>query len=152
MILPPILVEDYDSITEEYKKVCDDLPDNFETNMERLQQAIAGENRRRGRFLRTLNLANFCIQAKKYQLAKVHLSKLLEKIEAYQLAEWEPALCAGVWESMYLVNLKLLKTEKEPELLAEIEDQQGALFYKIGLFNGVLALRLASRNKTKESK
>jgi type VI secretion system protein VasJ len=149
MILPPILGEEYETITEDYKKICSELPDNFEINMENLEKSLAGETRRKGRFLRMLNLANFCFQAKKFELAKVHLTKLLEKIEAYQLAEWEPALCTGVWESMFLVNLKLLTFEKEPARVVSIESQQEDLFKKIALYNGVLALRLASRTQNK---
>lgn len=149
LILPPIIGEEYDSISEEYKAACAELPEKFEQNMERMQQAIASDTRRRGRFLRVLSLANYCIQAKKYSLAKVHLSQLMQKIEDYQLTEWEPALCAGVWESAYLVNLKLQAAEPDPVRKSDIESQQKALFDKIALFDGVLALKLASRTKNK---
>jgi type VI secretion system protein VasJ len=149
MILPPIIGEEYDSIGEEYKAACAELPEKFEEHMERIQRAISADTRRRGRFLRILNLANFCIQAKKHSLAKVHLSQLMQKIEDYQLTEWEPALCAGVWESAYLVNLKLRAVEPDQVRKSEIESQQKALFDKIALFDGVLALKLASRTKNK---
>lgn len=148
-ILPPILGEDYEPINKEYQKACSELPKNFEKNMEKMQQGIAGDTRRRGRFLRSLNLANFCMEAKQYNLAKVHLSGLLEKIEAYQLTEWEPALCAAVWQSTYLINLKLLNAEQDQEQISYLERQQQDLFTKIGKYDGVLALKLASRNKNK---
>jgi type VI secretion system protein VasJ len=149
MLLPPIIGEEYDEITEEYKKLSAELPQNFEKNVAEMQQAIAIETRRRGRFLRTLNLANYCLQAKKHELAKVHLTRLTEQIEAYHLAEWEPALCTGVWESAFLVNLKLMAHETDPEQQAGLEARQAELFSKIALYDGVLALELASRTKNK---
>ncbi len=79
-LLPPILGEDYEPITEEYKKACSELPENFEKNVEALENGLAGETRRKGRFLRKLNLANFCFQAKKIELAKVHLMQLLTRL------------------------------------------------------------------------
>jgi len=149
IILPPILGEDYEPINKEYQKACGELPKNFEKNMENMQQGISVETRRKGRFLRTLNLANFCIKAKQYDLAKVHLSNKLKKIEAYQLTEWEPALCCAVWESAYLVNLKLLESEQDQERISFLEKQQNDLFSKIGNYDGVLALKLANLNKKK---
>lgn len=148
-ILPPILGEDYEPINKEYQKACSELPKNFEKNVEKIQQGIAGDTRRKGRFLRSLNLANFCMQAKHHNLAKVHLSGLLEKIEAYQLTEWEPALCAAVWQSTYLINLKLLNAKQDQEQISFLEKQQQDLFTKVGKYDGVLALKLASRNKNK---
>ncbi|MGB6867885.1 MAG: type VI secretion system domain-containing protein, partial [Candidatus Aminicenantaceae bacterium] len=146
MILPPILGEDYDPINKEYKDACAELPDKFEENMERMQIGIAADTRRKGKFLRTLNLANFLVQAKKFELAKVHLVKLVEKIEAYQLAEWEPALCTSTWESTYLVNVKLMEKEKNENEIDFLNKQQSDLFTKIGNYNGLLALKLAKRN------
>jgi type VI secretion system protein VasJ len=145
MILPPILGEDYDPINKEYEDACAALPDKFEENLEKMQIGIAADTRRKGKFLRTLNLANFFIQAKKFELAKVHLVKLVEKIEAYQLAEWEPALCTSVWESTYLVNEKLIEKEKNEDEIDFLNKQQRDLFAKIGNYNGLLALKLAKR-------
>ena len=74
---------------------------------------------------------------------------LQDKIEEYQLFEWEPALCVSVFESLYLVNLKILEKEKDAEAIALLEKQQKKLFAKMGNYNGVLALKLASRKKHK---
>jgi hypothetical protein len=104
---------------------------------------MAGEIRRKGRFLRTLNLANYCLAAKQYELASIHVSGLLEKIESYQLTAWEPALCLATWESAYLVTKKLMAGEKNKERLASLEQQQKDLFARIGNLDGALALRLA---------
>ncbi len=145
MILPPILGEDYAPINKEYEDACAELPDKFGENMEKMQRGIAADTRRKGKFLRTLNLANFLIQAKKFELAKVHLSKLVEKIEAYQLAEWEPALCTSTWESTYLINVKLIEKEKNEDEIDSLNKQQSDLFAKIGNYNGLLALKLAKR-------
>jgi type VI secretion system protein VasJ len=146
MILPPILGEDYEPINKEYQDACAELPDKFEENLEKMQIGIAADTRRKGKFLRTLNLANFLVQAKKFELAKVHLVKLVEKIEAYQLAEWEPALCTSTWESTYLVNVKLMEKERSEGKIDSLNKQQSDLFTKIGNYNGLLALKLAKRN------
>lgn len=148
-VLPPILGEDYESINEEYRAACKELPENFELNVDKMQQEIERDTKRKGRFLRILNLANFCIQAKEYVLAKVHLTTLLEKIDSYQLTQWEPALSVAVWESTYVVNLKLLQIEKDREHVSFLEKQQRELFSKIGSYDGVLALKLANRTKRK---
>lgn len=147
IILPPILGEDYDPINKEYEDASAALPDKFEENLAKMEEGIAADTRRKGKFLRTLNLANLCIQAKEFDLAKVHLDNLVVKIEDYQLAEWEPALCTAVWESAYMVNLNFLNKEKDPQKRDLLMNQQMELFAKIGNTNGLLALKLAKRNK-----
>jgi type VI secretion system protein VasJ len=142
-VLPPILGEDYEPINREYRSACADLPADFEKNLKAMQLGMAGEIRRKGRFLRTLNLANYCLAAKQYELASIHVSGLLEKIESYQLTAWEPALCLATWESAYLVTKKLMAGEKNKERLASLEQQQKDLFARIGNLDGALALRLA---------
>jgi hypothetical protein len=149
MVLPPIMGEEYEMINEEYQSACGELPDKFEENIKKMQQGIASDTRRKGRFLRTLNLANLCVNAKQYPLAKVHLSSLLKKIDAYQLIEWEPALCTAVWELAYLVNIKLLESEEDQEIKSLLEKEQIDFFAKIGNYDGVLALKLADRNLNK---
>jgi uncharacterized protein YfeS len=109
-----------------------------------MQQQISGDTRRKGRFLRQLNLANLCIEAKQFQLAKVHLLQLIDKIEEYNLAEWEQALCVAVWQSTYLVNNNLLETE-DKESKNRIENEQAKLFSKIANYDGVLAIKLSNK-------
>ena len=143
VVLPPILGEDYEPVNREYRAACAELPANFEKNLKAMQQGMAGEIRRKGRFLRILNLANYSLAAKQLDLAKTYVSRLLDKVDTYQLAEWEPALCLAVWESAYLVNKKLMDGEKNKERLETLDRQQKDLFARIGNFDGVLALRLA---------
>jgi type VI secretion system protein VasJ len=147
MILPPIMGEDYVPLTKEYEKACETLPDGFEENLSKIQRGIASEHRRKGHFLRVLNLANFCIKAEEYELARIHLMDLMDKIEAYQLAYWEPALSASAWQSMYIVNQKLMEAETDEEDRGLLERKQRELFSKIGNFDGLLALKLADRNQ-----
>lgn len=147
MILPPIMGEDYVPLTKEYEKACETLPDGFEENLSKIQRGIASEHRRKGHFLRILNLANFCIKAEEYELARIHLMDLMDKIEAYQLAYWEPALSASAWQSMYIVNQKLMEAETDEEDRGLLERKQRELFSKIGNFDGLLALKLADRNQ-----
>ena len=142
-ILPPILGEDYEPVNREYRTACAELPANFEKNLKAMQQGMAGEILRKGRFLRILNLANYSLAAKQHELAKTYVSCLLDKIEAYQLAQWEPALCLAAWESAYLVNKKLMDGEKNKERHEALERQKKELFARIGNIDGVLALRLA---------
>lgn len=145
LLLPPIMGEDYNSISEEYVKSFEELPENFEVNIAKMQQQVSGDTRRKGRFLRQLNLANLCVEAKQFKLAKVHLLQLIEKIEEYNLAEWEPALSVAVWQSTYLVNNKLLAT-KDKETITIIETEQAKLFAKIANYDGVLAIKLSNKN------
>ena len=145
MVLPPIMGEDYNSINEEYLRACNELPENFGENMAKMQQQISGDARRKGQFLRQLNLANLCIEAKQFKLAKVHLLQLIEKIEEFNLAEWEPALCVAVWQSTYLVNFKLLKM-KDKVGKNIINSEQEELFAKIAKYDGVLAIKLSNIN------
>jgi len=144
-ILPPIMGEEYEPIAKEYETACAELPANFEQNAAAMQKAIVADVRRKGRFLRALNLANFCHTAKKYELAKALLEDLIPKIEAYQLAEWEPALCVTVWQSAYLTNLKLLQAEPLPAQKTALELQQEQLFAKISNYDCVRALTLSNR-------
>ncbi|MCK5456895.1 MAG: type VI secretion system domain-containing protein, partial [Melioribacteraceae bacterium] len=145
LLLPPIMGEDYNSISEEYEKSFKELPKNFEVNIAKMQQQVSGDTRRKGRFLRQLNLANLCVEAKQFKLAEVHLLQLIEKIEEYNLAEWEPALSVAVWQSTYLVNNKLLAT-KDKETINIIETEQAKLFAKIANYDGVLAIKLSNKN------
>jgi len=144
-ILPPIMGEEYEAINKEYEAACAELPENFEKNAETMQKAMTGDLRRKGRFLRALNLANFSITAKKPELARALLQDLAQKIEAYQLAEWEPALCVAVWQSTYLNNLKLLRPEAFEAQKPALERQQEELYLKISNYDCLLALALTSR-------
>ncbi|MGH7496399.1 MAG: type VI secretion system domain-containing protein [bacterium] len=144
-ILPPIMGEDYEPINKEYETACAQLPENFEKNAEAMQKASAGDIRRKGRFLRGLNLANFCLNAKQYELAKALLADLLKRIDEYHLTEWEPALCTAVWQSTYLANVKLLQTDDQALQKASLLAQQKELFERISLYDGLRALTLASR-------
>ncbi len=146
IILPPIMGEDYDPINKEYETACNELPGNFEKNISEMQKGISSDPRKKGKFLRRLNLANYCIQAKKYELAEVNLNELKASIEEYNIAEWETALCTAVWQSLYLVNAKLI-SEVNAELKTKLENQQKELFGKIAKYDGILAMKLQQKNK-----
>lgn len=145
LILPPIMGEDYEPINKTYEIAIGELPENFEKNAQAMQRAIEGDTRRKGRFLRMLNLANFCYAARQFESAKVLLTQLIKQIEAYQLMEWEPALCVAVWQSTYLTNIKLLTLEGESNVNSSLEQEQQDLFKKIGNYDLVLALKLSNR-------
>jgi len=137
VILPPIIGEDYDSINKEYEIVCSELPGKFEENLTVMQKAIDADVRRKGKFLRRLNFANYCIQAKQFHLAKVNLFELKDLIEEYNLANWEPALCTA----------KLLSGSNDKEAKIKIDKEQKELFSNIAKYDGILAIKLTQKNK-----
>ena len=116
---------------------------------EEMQSAIAGDTRPKGKFLRLLNLANYCYVAKKYSIARVLFSELMDKIDEYKIIEWEKALCVAVWQSTYMNNVKLLETDIKSSQKEEIEKQQAQLFDRIGKYDSVLALSLSDIQQNK---
>jgi type VI secretion system ImpA/VasJ family protein len=148
-VLPPIMGEQYDDINKTYQKVCEELPENFEKNVKEMQSAIAGDTRPKGKFLRLLNLANYCYVAKKYSISKVLFSELMDKIDEYKIIEWEKALCVAVWQSTYMNNVKLLDSDLKSSQKEEIEKQQAQLFDRIGKYDSVLALSLSDIQQNK---
>jgi len=146
-ILPPIMGEDYDLINKEYESACNELPEKMEENIASMQKSIDSDNRRKGKFLRRLNLANYCIHAKQFYLAKVNLLELKDLVEDYKLANWEPALCTAVWQSFYLTNKKILSDPIDDDSKLIIEKEQKELFSKIAKYDGILAIKLTQKNK-----
>jgi len=144
-ILPPVFGEEYESINEEYKRACDELPENFEENTKKIQESISGDPRPKGQFLRLLSLANYCNAAKQYKLASVLLNDLVDRIHAYNIIDWEQALCVSVWQSLYLNNQKLMNTELPQERLDELGKQQDELFHLIGKYDSVRAMKLTNQ-------
>lgn len=147
IILPPIMGEDYEPINNEYKQACLELPDNIEINIASMQKAINSDERRKGKFLRRLNLANYCMQAKMYDLAKVHLTELIGLIDEYNITLWEPALCTSVWQAMYLVNKEIISSTKDKELKANLETEQTELFNKVAKYDSIIALKLKQKKE-----
>jgi len=147
IILPPIMGEDYEQITLDYKQACMELPKNIETNITSMQKAINSDERRKGKFLRRLNLANYCMQAKIYDLAKVHLTELNSLIEEYNIELWEPALCTSVWQSMYMVNKEIISKTKDKELKLILENQQTELFNKVAKYDSITAIKLKQKKE-----
>ena len=145
IILPPIMGEDYDTINYEYKQACAQLPKNMEINITAMQKAIDTDDRRKGKFLRRLNLSNYCMQAKLYELAKVHLTELSIFIDEYNLPVWEPALCTAVWQSIFLVNKELISSSRDKELKLTLEREQKELFKKVAKYDSIIAIKLKQK-------
>lgn len=140
---PPMIVdESYEEINSEYKAALKVLPKKFEQELESMQQKLNSEERMKGKFLRRLNIANFCFEAKQYNVARVNLEELNRTIDSLKLAEWEPALCTAVWQSLYQTNIQLLFTTDNETAKSVLENQQEELFYKIAKHNGILAINL----------
>jgi type VI secretion system protein VasJ len=138
----PIIDPTYDEINIEYEQAINELPKKFEDNFRIMQEKLRAEERSRGKFLRRLNMANFCYEAKQYNVAKVNLEELKVMIDELKLAEWEPALSTAVWQSLYLTNIQLLFTVENEPVRNLLENEQEELFYKIAKYNGLLAINL----------
>ena len=141
-ILPPIMGEDYEQINKEFEIISKDIPENFEKNLLKMQTDINVEDRRKGKFLRRLNLANYCFKMKEYDIAKINLLELKEIIETFNLAGWERALCIAVWQSLYLTNQEIISQTKDKDLTVKLEKEQEELFGEIAKYDGILAIKL----------
>lgn len=138
----PIVDAVYDDIKSEYQHALNELPAQFEENFEKMRQGLSSDERTKGKFLRRLNLANYCYEAKHYNVAKVYLEELKALIDELKLGEWEPALSVSAWQSLYLTNVQLLFTTDGETARATLEKQQEELYYKIARYNGILAINL----------
>ena len=141
-IMPPIMGEAYEQINKEYEIISKDMPENFEKNLLKMQSDINVEDRRKGKFLRRLNLANYCFKLKEYDLARINLLELKNIIETYNLTGWEQALCIAVWQSLYLTNQEIISKTKDKDLAVELEKEQNGLFHEIAKYDGILAIKL----------
>ncbi len=141
-ILPPILGEDFEQVNKEYEIIIKDIPENFEKNLLKMQSDLNVEDRKKGKFLRRLNLANYCFKLKEYDLARINLLELKDIIEKYNLAGWEYALCISVWQSLYLTNHEIISQTKDKDLAVELEKEQNSLFHEIAKYDGILAIKL----------
>lgn len=141
-MMSPIMGEDYEPINQAYEAACAELPENFEQHAVAMQNAIAADVRRKGRFFRALGLANYYAAAKRYELAKALFGDLLQKIKTYQLEEWEPALCVAVWQAAYAVNAQLLRSDLAAAQKPDLARQQIWLFEKIAALDFQRALQL----------
>lgn len=140
--LTPIVDPTYDEINKEFVQAVSGLPKNFEENFQLMQEKLSTEERAKGKFLRRLNLANYCYEAKQYNVAKVNLEELKIMIDELKLGEWEPALSTAVWQSLYLTNVQLLFIVENESNKNLLEKEQEELFYKIAKYNGLLAINL----------
>lgn len=145
VILPAIMGEEYESINDDYKQACMELPKNVETNVSLMQKGIDTDDRRKGKFLRRLNLANYCMQAKQQELARVHLIELGSLIDEYNLTLWEPALCTAVWQSLYLANKEIISSSHDKEEKLLLEKEQKDLFNRIAKYDSIIAIKVKQK-------
>ncbi|HSL90929.1 MAG TPA: TssA family type VI secretion system protein [Ignavibacteriaceae bacterium] len=141
-IVTLIVDPSYDEIKIEYQNALSELPSKFEENFEKMHKGLNSEERVKGKFLRRLNLANLCYEAKHYNAAKVFLEELNILIDDLKLGEWEPALSVAAWQSLYLTNVQLLFIADGETAKSDLEKQQQELYYKIAKHNGILAINL----------
>jgi hypothetical protein len=146
-ILPPIIAENYDHINKEYETAIKELPQKFEENLSLLQQGVETDTSLKGKFLRKLNIASYCLNAKQYDLSKVFLADLKKEIDTYNLSDWEPALSTAVWKTSYLINSKIIDESKEEGEIISLQKEQKELFNKIAKYDGILAIKLNQNKK-----
>ena len=144
IIMPPIMGEDYEPIAKQFEAACSELPDKFEENLDEMQKNIMTDDLKKGKFLRRLNLSNYCFAAKQYNISKINLTELSKLIDENNLTEWEPALCTAVWQSIFLTNAKIINDTDDEEYKSQIKKEQSELFSKIAKYNGKLALKLTN--------
>lgn len=141
-IISPLVDPSYDDIKIEYQEALSKLPSGFEEFFAKMHQGLSSEERIKGKFLRRLNLANLCYEAKHYNVAKVYLEELNNLIDNLKLGDWEPVLSVAAWQSLYLTNVQLLFITDGEAAKSNIETQQNELYYKIAKYNGILAINL----------
>ncbi len=127
------------------KNYVNDLPNNFEENVSKMQEGIKTDTRVKGKFLRRLNLANYCFEANQFNLAKINLIELKKLIDEYNIIEWEQALCTSVWQSLYLTNGKLIEEAEDKESKQTLLQEQKELFSKIAKYDGILAIKISQK-------
>jgi type VI secretion system protein VasJ len=145
--LPPIVAENYEHINQEYEKVCKELPQKFEENLNSMQQGVETDTSLKGKFLRKLNIAAYCLNAKQYNLSKVFLAELKKEIDDYNLSDWEPALSTAVWKTCFQINSKIIDETKDDTEAVMLEKEQKELFNKIAKYDGILAIKLNQNKK-----
>lgn len=147
----PIPWEDYEPINDFYQQAVQSLPAYFEENVKEMQQRIESELGKKGRFLWTLRLADYCFSAGKYPVAKVLLNDLLKRIDDFHLLEWENALCLSVWQSLFRTNAEIMTQVISPDQIETLKNEQKDLYERIALYSPLAAIHLEER-KRKEGK
>ncbi|HVO74583.1 MAG TPA: TssA family type VI secretion system protein [Ignavibacteriaceae bacterium] len=145
--LPPIVAENYDHINKEYESFLKELPGKFEENLSAMQQGVETDTSLHAKFIRKLNIASYCFNAKQYDLSKVFLAELKKEIELYNLSDWEPALSTAVWKTCYLINSKIAEEIKDEGEIVSLQREQKELFNKIAKYDGILAIKLNQNKK-----
>ena len=143
-LMPAAMGEEYDEIKKEYEAACRRVPAEFDAVAKAMQAGIQAETRRKGRFLRTLHLANLCLHSHEERLARVFLEKLEQDISEHRLDEWEPELCVEVWSSHYLALECMLKSETDAAQCAQLRQRLEELYAKIALQDCAVARHLVA--------
>lgn len=74
----------------------------FSEGLALLRQGISAARCERERFLAKLNLADFCVEANKPELARPLLQELTAMIDKHRLEDWEsPELNLRLWKAVY---------------------------------------------------
>jgi len=96
-------------LKEARKKIKDK---DLQGAMELLQAGIDAAPSRRRKFIRKLAAAKLCLKAGRPAWAVALLEGLDQETDRLTLEQWEPQLCADVWETLYLCYRKLLASKK----------------------------------------
>jgi type VI secretion system protein VasJ len=108
-----------------------------------LAKASAGAPSLAQRFRGKLAMAELCIQAEQFAIARAQLEGLERVAEQYRLAEWDPELCAALYSALYVAQRsanRLLGHEVTPEAV----QREIAIFDRLCQFDAAAAVKLTS--------
>lgn len=142
-----IVDETYNNIIEEYSDILNDSHEGFENNLMKMQIGLNGDDRKKGKFLRRLNMADYCYKHKEYNLARAVSLELKQLIDQLNLSQWEPSLCASLWQLHYMINKEIISHTKDENISRTLMAEQEELFYQLAKYNGVLALNLTKQTR-----
>jgi len=142
-----IVDEIYNSIMEDYNNILNDPQESFENNLMKMQAGLNGDERKKGKFLRRLNMADYCYKHKEYNLARAVTLELKQLIDQLNLSQWEPSLCTSLWQLHYMINKEIISHTKDENISRTLMAEQEELFYQLAKYNGVLALNLTKQTR-----
>lgn len=113
----------------------------IEDAMGMLQNGIRNSSGGRSNFLRSAAIGDLLMRAKQPDLAVAVLETLDEKIEEYNLVQWDLAIAVDTWSSL-VQAYKAAKQNKQPNAIATLHEKQNTILKKISLVDPGKACQL----------
>lgn len=106
-----------------------------------LQNGIRNSSGGRSNFLRSVAIGDLLMRAKQPDLAVAVLETLDEKIEEYNLIQWDHTIAVDTW-SLLVQAYKAAKQNKQPNVIAMLHEKQNTILKKISLVDPGKACQL----------